>query len=148
LVASREGAANCYFVQIALPATQGSCILHFARPNLFDIRLIYKEFFKNIDWHAVCFPSISILDSATRDAAMKTFPNLSTLSLAASIGAFASTSLTALALTLSDLPAEQQPLNRQPHPAVVVDVSGNWLRASQESRQGLYLSLPAQRWIF
>lgn len=73
---------------------------------------------------------------------MKTFPNLSTLSL------FASTSLTALALTLSDLPAEQQPLKRQPHPAVVVDITGNWLRVSQETRQGLYLSLPAQRWIF
>ncbi|HSX89147.1 MAG TPA: hypothetical protein VLG17_14290 [Pseudomonas sp.] len=79
---------------------------------------------------------------------MKTLPNLLTLTLAASIGAFASTSLTALALTLNHKPAEQQPINQQPHPALVVDITGNWLRVSQETRQGLYLSLPAQRWIF
>lgn len=79
---------------------------------------------------------------------MKTFPNLLTLTLAASIGAFASTSLAALALTLNDKPIEQQPIYQEPRTAVVVDVSGNWLRVSQETRQGLYLSLPAQRWIF
>ncbi len=80
---------------------------------------------------------------------MKTLPNLLTLTLAASIGAFASTSLTALAL--NHKPAEQQqqqPINQQPHPALVVDITGNWLRVSQETQQGLYLSLPAQRWIF
>ncbi len=77
---------------------------------------------------------------------MKTLPNLLTLTLAASIGAFASTSLTALAL--NHKPAEQQQINQQPHPALVVDITGNWLRVSQETQQGLYLSLPAQRWIF
>lgn len=75
---------------------------------------------------------------------MKT--NLLTLTLAASISA--STSLAALAVTLNGRSVEQRSINQEPRTAVVVDATGNWLRISQETRQGLYLSLPAQRWIF
>lgn len=76
---------------------------------------------------------------------MKNLPNLLSLTLAALIGAFASTSLV---LTLNGEPAGQQPLNHEPSKTLVVDATGHWLRVSQQTRQGLYLSLPAQRWIF
>lgn len=79
---------------------------------------------------------------------MNNLPNLLTISLAVLIGAFASTSLAAL--TLIGKPTEQPPLNYAytPDKALVLDATGNWLRVSQETRQGLYLSLPTKRWIF
>ena len=48
------------------------------------------------------------------------------------------------------MPTEQPPLNYAytPDKALVLDATGNWLRVSQETRQGLYLSLPTKRWIF
>lgn len=77
---------------------------------------------------------------------MNNLPNLLTISLAVLIGAFASTSLAAL--TLIGKPTEQPPLDYAPENILVVDATGNWLRVSQQTRQGLYLSLPAKRWIF
>ena len=76
---------------------------------------------------------------------MNNLPNLLTISLAVLIGAFASTSLATMVLI--DRPTEQQ-FEQVPDNTLVVDATGNWLRVSQDSRQGLYLSLPVQRWIF
>jgi hypothetical protein len=74
---------------------------------------------------------------------MKNFPNLLIVTLAASVGACTS-------LSLASLPTEGQTPERprEPNKTLVVDATGNWLRVSQETRQGLYLSQPAQRWIF
>ena len=74
---------------------------------------------------------------------MNDLPSLLSLTLSVLIGASASSSPALSAENVQRQPREPVSVQR-----VVVDHTGHWLRVSQDTPHGLYLSLPAQRWGF